>query len=69
MFLNSSFDIPENTFHDAEDGYNLRLSMHDMTGAPLQYSSWVQFDPANRRVYGLLVFIFKILIFSIFKIN
>lgn len=48
-----SYIIPEGVFIDAEDGTNLQFSMYDIEHIPLKPSSWVQFDPRTREVYGL----------------
>lgn len=47
------YEIPKNTFKDAEDGYNLALEVLDGTGQPLSKDSWLQFNPTRRELYGL----------------
>lgn len=48
------------TFFDAEDGTNLKLTLLDKNDQPLKSNSWIQFDENKREVYGLLV-LFKLL--------
>lgn len=48
-----SLTIPTETFHDTEDGSNLKLELLDKYDNPLKYNSWIQFNAANREVYGL----------------
>ncbi|XP_050307693.1 dystroglycan 1 isoform X2 [Anthonomus grandis grandis] len=45
--------IPKNTFKDAEDGYNLTLQVLDNDEQPISKSSWLQFNPLRRELYGL----------------
>ncbi|XP_031569872.1 uncharacterized protein LOC116304304 [Actinia tenebrosa] len=45
--------VPQNTFYDIEDGYNLRLELLTEGLALLQPISWVLIDSANRKIYGL----------------
>ncbi|XP_071961003.1 uncharacterized protein [Antedon mediterranea] len=49
------FDIPADTFHDAEDGNtrNLKLELLAGDNEPLQGSSWVRLDSENQVIYGL----------------
>lgn len=47
------YEIPKNTFRDAEDGYNLDLEVLDGAGQSLSKDSWLQFNPARRELYGL----------------
>lgn len=41
------------TFFDAEDGTNLKLTLLDKADQPLRSNSWIQFDADKREVYGL----------------
>ncbi|XP_066249637.1 uncharacterized protein Dg [Euwallacea similis] len=47
------YEIPKNTFQDAEDGYNLTLQVLDRNEQPISKESWLQFNPARRELYGL----------------
>lgn len=49
----TSFAIPMETFYDAEDGTDLKLSLLDKSDQPLKSTSWIQFDEQKREVYGL----------------
>ncbi|XP_058832010.1 uncharacterized protein LOC131690329 isoform X4 [Topomyia yanbarensis] len=48
-----SLPVPLETFHDTEDGNNLRLELYDSHGYPLKNNSWVQFNVETREIYGL----------------
>lgn len=48
-----SIIVPIDTFFDSEDGTNLKLSLTDKNDHPLSQSSWIQFNPENREIYGL----------------
>ncbi|XP_025830244.1 uncharacterized protein LOC108735390 isoform X2 [Agrilus planipennis] len=45
--------IPENTFIDVEDGNNLRLELLDHEGNMVGKNSWCQYNPRERKIYGL----------------
>ncbi|KAJ2948541.1 hypothetical protein O0L34_g7794 [Tuta absoluta] len=45
--------IPADLFTDPEEGSNLTFTMYDDKNLPLSKTSWIQFIPANREVYGL----------------
>lgn len=45
--------VPQNTFYDIEDGYDLRLDLLTQGLAQLQPISWVLVDSAKRKIYGL----------------
>ncbi|CAB3257028.1 unnamed protein product [Arctia plantaginis] len=45
--------IPADLFTDPEDGTNLTFTMYEAGNVPLSKSSWVQFIPSAREVYGL----------------
>ncbi|XP_055535909.1 uncharacterized protein LOC129724776 isoform X3 [Wyeomyia smithii] len=45
--------VPLDTFHDTEDGNNLRLDLYDAHGYPLKNNSWIQFNVETREIYGL----------------
>lgn len=45
--------IPEDTFHDKEDGSKLKLVLLDRNEEPIVKSAWIQFDDVNRVIYGL----------------
>ncbi|XP_055606976.1 uncharacterized protein LOC129754770 isoform X3 [Uranotaenia lowii] len=48
-----SLPVPLETFYDNEDGNNLRLDLFDSNGNQLKHSSWIQFNPVTREIYGL----------------
>lgn len=48
-----SFIVPSETFYDSEDGTNLRLELFDKAGNTLKPTSWIQFNPDNKEIYGL----------------
>ncbi|XP_037915722.1 dystroglycan isoform X5 [Hermetia illucens] len=48
-----SFIVPSETFYDSEDGTNLRLELFDKAGNTLKPTSWIQFNPENKEIYGL----------------
>lgn len=48
-----SIIVPKETFSDAEDGTNLKLSLTDKNDNPLKQNSWIQFNAENREIYGL----------------
>lgn len=50
---NRRFTVPMETFFDAEDGTNLKLTLLDKADQPLKANSWIQFDADKREVYGL----------------
>lgn len=50
-----SLIVPEETFYDNEDGTNLRLAMYEKNDQPLKSTSWIQFNPDLREIYGLYV--------------
>ncbi|XP_013162812.1 PREDICTED: dystroglycan isoform X2 [Papilio xuthus] len=45
--------IPGDLFSDPEEGSNLTFTMYDSDNVPLPPTSWIQFIPAKREVYGL----------------
>lgn len=47
------FVVPINAFKDFEDEYNLSLQFLDSNGENISKSSWCQFNPARREIYGL----------------
>lgn len=48
-----SFIVPLETFHDTEDGHNLKLQLLDKNDNTLKPNSWIQFNSSKREVYGL----------------
>lgn len=48
-----SFIVPLETFQDTEDGHNLRYALLDKAEEELKPTSWIQFNPITREVYGL----------------
>lgn len=48
-----SFVVPLETFHDTEDGDNLKLQLLDKNENTLKPNSWIQFNSSKREVYGL----------------
>lgn len=48
-----SIAVPLETFFDQEDGTNLRLALLDRADNELKPSSWIQFNPETREIYGL----------------
>lgn len=65
-----NYYIPIDAFHDMEDGFDLKLELLDMEGNPIKKSSWCQFNPRNREIYGLyvkyfvLVFLYRLFWFQ-----
>ncbi|KFM75704.1 Dystroglycan, partial [Stegodyphus mimosarum] len=49
------YRIPENTFHDFEDGSTRHLQLTLLTSDNVRPSKsyWLQFDPRNQEIYGL----------------
>lgn len=49
------YQVPEDTFHDEEDGATrmLNLNLLDISRQPLDPHSWLQFDVPNQEFYGL----------------
>ena len=49
------YQVPEDTFHDEEDGNtrSLTLNLLNITRDPLNPKSWLQFDVPNQEFYGL----------------
>lgn len=45
--------IPEDTFKDLENGYNLKIEFLDWEENPIKLNSWCQYNPVTREVYGL----------------
>lgn len=51
--------IPMDLFHDPEDGRDIRIVVLDDRGNELKSTSWLQFNPAKREIYGLYVLYFN----------
>ncbi|XP_017838311.1 uncharacterized protein LOC108596746 isoform X3 [Drosophila busckii] len=47
------YEVPSDTFYDAEDQTNLRLQLADKDGHELKPTSWLQFNADKRELYGL----------------
>ncbi|XP_044746043.1 uncharacterized protein LOC123307700 isoform X2 [Coccinella septempunctata] len=47
------FVIPEDTFKDSEDNYDLKLEFLDSDENTITANSWCQFNPHRREIYGL----------------
>ncbi|KAL0820429.1 hypothetical protein ABMA28_006304 [Loxostege sticticalis] len=45
--------IPADLFTDPEEGSNLTFTMYQAENVPLSNTSWIQFIPSGREVYGL----------------
>ncbi|KAL4714980.1 hypothetical protein ACJJTC_003131 [Scirpophaga incertulas] len=45
--------IPADLFTDPEEGSNLTFTMYEADNVPLSNTSWIQFIPSGREVYGL----------------
>lgn len=45
--------IPQETFFDSEDGFNLKLELLDKHERPLDSKSWIQLNAEKREFYGL----------------
>ena len=45
--------VPDDTFHDLEDGDSMRLLFKDVDGMPVGRNSWIQFDPQRKEIYAL----------------
>ncbi|EDO37889.1 predicted protein [Nematostella vectensis] len=49
------FKVPDDTFYptyNAESSSNLRLTMYTKNGGEISKTSWIQFEPSSRNVYG-----------------
>lgn len=47
------FVIPENTFKDFEDGYDLTYMLLDANNRTITNNTWLHFNPPRREIYGL----------------
>jgi hypothetical protein len=48
-----SLIVDAETFYDNEDGTDLQLELFDKNEHALKPSSWIQFNPDTREIYGL----------------